>query len=347
MLYILSGPDDFTIARSLHEIKKQIGDEASLAMSTTTLDGKQVTPEQLKTVCETLPFMTAKRLVIVEGLLARFEPRRQPRTQTARTAKQTTLPEWKDPEKQKRFIVSMSSMPESTILVLVDGEIKSANPILKGLAGKGTAKSFPFIKGASLTQWVQKRVDAERGSIAPRALALLARLVGGNLWTMAGEIDKLVLFASGRRIEEEDVKTMVGYAQQTTVFIMIDAVLDFKAEPAEQSLQKLLQDGTAPAQLLALLARQVQLIVRARELRSHRKSSTEIQQILGVPEWVLRKTLEQAGRHSLPRLRDVYHYLLNTDLAIKTGQYDAELAMTILVAELSQRATRRIPHTVS
>ena len=51
----------------------------------------------------------------------------------------------------------------------------------------------------------------------------------------------------------------------------------------------------------------------------------------------MRKTLEQASRFSLPRLREVYHHILDTDLSIKTGRYDAELALTILVAELGQR----------
>jgi len=68
-------------------------------------------------------------------------------------------------------------------------------------------------------------------------------------------------------------------------------------------------------------------------------SRTEIQSKLGVnSEYVVRKTLEQASRYSLPRLREVYHRLLETDLSIKTGKYDAELALNILVAELSRRA---------
>ena len=34
-----------------------------------------MTLDQLKTVCETLPFLAERRLVIVKGLLKRFEPR--------------------------------------------------------------------------------------------------------------------------------------------------------------------------------------------------------------------------------------------------------------------------------
>ncbi|GAI39824.1 unnamed protein product, partial [marine sediment metagenome] len=54
-------------------------------------------------------------------------------------------------------------------------------------------------------------------------------------------------------------------------------------------------------------------------------------------EFVWRKTLEQASRYSLERLTELYHKLLEADLSIKTGRYDGELALNILVAELCQQ----------
>ena len=119
---------------------------------------------------------------------------------------------------------------------------------------------------------------------------------------------------------------------------MVDAILEFKSELAEQLLQHLLQRGAAPVYLLFMLSRQVQMIVRARELRNQRKSNIDIQNRLGLTsEFALRKTLEQASKYSLSRLKEVYSHLLETDLSIKTGKYDAELALALLVTELCQR----------
>ncbi len=337
LLYILSGQDDFSLARSLEEIKKEIGDPATLEVSTTTLDGQQLTLDQLRTVCETVPFLSGKRLVIVRGLLGRFEPQNRARRQRKTTRandRQDVHKSWSD---------YIGRIPDSTVLVLVEGRITSSNPLFKELASKSMVKTFPMLKEPRLREWVQKRVAEEGGSISPRAASLLTKLVGSNLWIMTSEINKLVLFAPDCRIEEEDVKTVVSDAQQTTVFNMVDAILEFKAELAEQSLQHLLQRGAAPAYLLFMLSRQVQMIVRAGELRNQRKSSIDIQNKLGLTsEFALRKTLEQASRYSLPRLREVYHHLLETDLSIKTGKYDAELALNILVAELCQRGKTRL-----
>jgi DNA polymerase-3 subunit delta len=181
-------------------------------------------------------------------------------------------------------------------------------------------------------------VAEEGGSISPQAAGLLVRLVGGNLWVMANEIKKLVLLASGRRIEEEDVSLVVSHGQEANIFAMVDAILESRAKVAEQLLQQLLQKGAAPAYIMVMLSRQVQMIVRAKELIKQRKSEGEIQGRLGLTsEFALRRTLEQTSGYSPQRLKEVYHKLLETDLSIKTGRYDGELALTILVAELCQR----------
>ena len=332
MLYILWGQDDFSLHQSLEEIKRGIGDQAILAANTTTLDGQQLTLDQLRTVCETVPFLAERRLVIVRGLLERFEPRGK----SSRQRKVTHVTDQQD--EYKSLGAYISKLPGSTILVLVEGRITSKNPLFRELSGKAEIRSFPLLREAKLRQWIQRRVTDEGGSISPQAVDLLTKLVGGNLWIMSNEINKLVLFTSGRRIEEEDVKVVVSYAQQANVFAMVDAILEFKAGVAEQSLQQLLQRGAAPAYLLVMLSRQVQMIVRAKELRKQGKPKLEIQNRLGLTsEFALDKTLEQASRYPWERLRQVYHKLLEADLSIKTGKYDGELALNILIVELAQR----------
>ena len=331
LLYILLGEDDFSRYQSLEKIKRSVGDQELLSANTTTLDGQQVTLSQLSTVCETLPFLAERRLVIVKGLLERFERKSKPRRKKP--------PHVPDQQNEYKLIADhINKMPDSTILVLIDSGISSHNPLLRELSDKAEVKSFPPLRGAKLRQWVQGRVKEEGSSISPEAVELLARLVGSNLWIMANEINKLVLFTSGRRIEEEDIKTVVSYVQQASVFTMVDAILEFKAGVAEQALQQLLQRGAAPAYLLVMLARQVQMIVRVRELRNQGKTKIEIQNKLGLTsEFVLHKTLEQAERYTLERLREIYHQLLETDLSIKTGKYEDELALNILVVELCQQ----------
>lgn len=331
MLYILLGQDDFSLGHSLEEIKRSMGDQTLLEANTTTLDGQQLALDQLRTVCETVPFLAERRLVIIKGLLERFEPKGK----SSRRRKNTHITNQQD--EYKSLAACITKIPDSTILVLIDSKVGGKNPLLKELSSKAEVKSFPLLRDAKLRQWIQRYVAKEDGSISPQAVNSIAKLVGSNLRIMANEITKLLLFTSGRRIEEEDVDMLVSYAQEANVFTMVDAILSFKAKVAEQSLQQLLQIGAAPAYLLVMISRQVQMIVRARELRNQRESEIEIQNRLGLTsEYALHKILDQADRYPLERLKQVYNKLLEADLSIKTGKYNAELTLNILIAELCQ-----------
>lgn len=332
-MYILSGEDDFSIARELDNIKKSIGDPEMLATNTSLLDGKQVTADELRTICESAPFLSEKRLVIVQGLLERFAARTP-----ANRSKNIKKPE-PHPTGHEPFADFLIKLPESTVLVLAENELKESNPLLKLISFKANLKSFPLLKAPELRQWVNKHLAEESGKISPQALNLLIRLIGSNLWVMSGELNKLVSYANGRQIEEKDVKALVSYTQQTSVFSLVDAIMDFNAREAETLLQQLLQKGATASYLLAMLYRQMRLIVRTRELKRLGLKESEMRQRLGVAsEWAVRKTLEQTNRYTMPRIKQVYQQLLDTDIAIKTGKYNEELALSILVAELCQRA---------
>ncbi len=331
MLYVLMGQDEFSLGEALEELKRGIGDQSVLAVNTTVLDAQQVTLARLSTVCETVPFLGERRLVIINGLMGRFE------TKNRSGGRKKATPATNQEDAYKAIAAYLTQLPDSATVVLVDGEIGRNNPLLRELSGKVEIRLFPRLRDSQLRQWIERRIKAEGGTASSQAVNLLSRLVGSNLWVMASEINKLVLFTAGRRIEEDDVKMTAGYAQEASVFAMVDAILEFRAGIAEGLLQRLLREGAAPPHLLVVLSRQVQRIVRVRELSRQGQSKAQIQQRLGlISEYALRKVLEQAGRYPLVRLKGVYQKLLEADLSIKTGKYDGELALNILVAELCQ-----------
>ncbi|MGD1118254.1 MAG: DNA polymerase III subunit delta [Dehalococcoidales bacterium] len=333
MLHIFCGEDDFSVRRALEDIKKSAGDPTSIMTNTTVLDGRAVTVEQLRAACETMPFLAEKRLVIIEGLLARFEPKGRPaRKKTARPSPQE--------EAYKPLAEAIKKLPPFTELVLIDGEINPRNPLLLEIMPQAKIKSFPLLKGEQLKEWVAKRLAAQgkAGGISAKALTLLVRLVGSDLWTLSNEIEKLIAYTGGRAIEEADVKAVVSSAEEASVFAMVDAILELRVGAAQETLQQLFRQGMAPAQILVMLARQARIIFLMKEMREHGKSRAEIQSKLGLrQDFILRKAWEQADSYSPARIRDVYHQLLDTDIAIKTGRMDGELALDVLIAQLGQR----------
>jgi len=249
LLYILSGEDDFSVHGALEEIKKGLGDRDMLSANTTVLDGAQLTTDELQPVCATVPFLAENRLVVVKGLLGRFEPKAGGGGRKKAAAKASRKDEC------QAFAGCLTETPDSTVVVLVDGKLGGANPLRKALAGKATLKNYPRLRKPELKDWIEKRVKLGGGDISPMAVGLLVSHVGGNLWAMSSEIEKLLLFASGRGIEAEDVEKIVSHAREVNVFAMVDAILEFKARAAEQSLHSLLQRGAAPGYLMGCRCR--------------------------------------------------------------------------------------------
>ncbi len=327
MLHVLYGQDGFSLTQALDNIKAGLGDQEMMAASTTRLEGRGLTLDELKNNCGALPFLSSHRLVIVDGLLSRFEARqRRPRSGKARS--ESGPGEWAG------LADYIRQMPATTVLVLVDGPVKEGNPLLKQLSPLGEVKVFPLLKGRQLKGWIQQRVREEGGNITPGAVDLLAEFIGGDLWALKGEIQKLLLYSQGRPIHEDDVRQLTTYFQEASIFALVDAVAEGRSEPAQRTLHRLYDDGIEPMHILAMIHRQFRLIALAKDLEPG-LSRLQIQERLGLTGYPLDKTLRQARLYDLAGVRRAYDRLIQTDLAIKTGKYGDKLALELLVTELA------------
>ncbi len=328
MFYILYGEDDFSIHQALGEIKEGLGDVGTLAVNTVSLDGEHLTLNELRHNCNTVPFLAPYRLVVVKGLLKHFEPGASKlHPGRAITKTDDKLKEWKD------LASYTKQMTPTTALVLIDGKLNKQNPLLKELSPLAKLRVFPKLHGKRLAAWIQQWVTGKNGAITPEATNLLAELIGGNLWAMSNEIDKLLLYAQGCNIEENDVRQLVSYAQEANIFALVDAALERRPEVAHRILHRLYQEGASSAYVLVMITRQLRLIVQTKELSS-RLSPSQIQAKLGLKSYALDKTLDQAKSYNFERIKQAYSRLLETDVHIKTGKYNDQIALELLIAEL-------------
>jgi DNA polymerase-3 subunit delta len=328
MLYILYGQDDFSLNQAVKEIKAGLGDWEMVATNTTNLEGQHLALGELRNKCGAAPFLCSHRLVIVDGLLGRFEVK-QSRPRSGKGKSGDGLGEWEG------LASYIKQMPETTVLMLVDEEVKGQNPLLKKISSLAEVMAFPLLRGRDLKIWIRQRVKGEGGDITPQAVNLLAELIGGDLWAMDGEIQKLLLYSQGRPISEDDVKQLVSHVQEANIFALVDAVAEGRTELAQRILHRLYDEGVAPTYILVMITRQFRLIAQARDLEPG-LSRLQIQDRLGLKSsYSLDKTLSQAKLYDFEGVKRAYDKFLETDLAIKTGKYSDKLALELLVTELA------------
>ncbi|MDE3096971.1 MAG: DNA polymerase III subunit delta [Chloroflexota bacterium] len=331
MIHLLHGSDGYRIRHALREIRAQAdAGDGMLDANTTVLDGTSLTPGELLAHAQAVPFLASARLVIVEGLLAQIGGGRR-----GRRGKKATdggpLAAWEAAAAQ---LADAATMPASTTLVFVEGELAKTNAAFPIFAPIAHAVQYDKLAKDELPGWIQRAADARGLRLAPRALAAIARLTAGDLWTAENELDKLAAYAAGDVVDEDVVSRVVSSAQVARVWDLGDAVVAGDERAALTSMRALLDEGQAAPLLMFMLVRQYRQIAIVKDMRDRRARQDEIARAAGIPGFRINAVSALASRYTWPLLREAYGALLDSDLAVKRGLRDDEASLQLLVHEL-------------
>jgi DNA polymerase-3 subunit delta len=97
----------------------------------------------------------------------------------------------------------------------------------------------------------------------------------------------------------------------------------------------MLDAGEAPLYLLAMLARQIRILIQVKDLQGRGLGKNEIAGELRLHPYVVEKGMAQAWNFSLSQLEAAHHNLVETDWAIKTGGLEDLVALDLLVVNLT------------
>ena len=329
MIYSLSGDDDFTIRETLARMKESVGTPDVRDVNILTLDSN-VSLDEFMANASTVPFLADKRLVLVEGLLSKFERRSGARSGSGANGRKE-LSEW------ERLPMVLADVPETTDVVFVDGRLSASNPLLKLIQERVTANTYNPPGPRELRMWIADRARSEGAEIDGQAVQVLAETIGSDLPVMASELRKLALVAAGRAISADDVDRMVSYSQESSIFASVDAIVEGRVSEALGLVHGLLEAGSPTGYILTMVARQVRLLILAKEIGARRLSMGEASQRLRLSGYPLRKTLFQADRFSMERLVEIHSMLLEADLAMKSTGADDELILDTLIADIASQ----------
>ena len=327
--------DDFLIAEALKELRDGVGPDELRDANSHRLAGADASPQEVQAICNAVPFLAEYRLVIVEGLLGRFEsgpPRRGARggRQGSPSSRASTTG-WDD---MARYI--SNDMPPTTMLAFVDERVSRSNPMLTILKPAAAVKELTTPSGEALARWIKERAASKGAQITPGAIRLMSQFVGGNLRVLDGELEKLSLYARRpveRPIEDSDVRALVSQAREANIFAGVDALMDGRSGPALQNIQQLRSDGADFSYIVAMTARQLRLVALAKDLLDRGHKQAELGSKLGIrQEFAVRRTADQAKKRSWSGIRQLYGKLLETDLAVKEGRLDEDVALELLAS---------------
>ncbi|MCL2001522.1 MAG: hypothetical protein FWG74_08820, partial [Planctomycetes bacterium] len=218
--------------------------------------------------------------------------------------------------RERVFLESVERKSASIWLVLESSQLLRNRILGKRLAASAFLIPCPVPTHFEIPGWLDERAAGLGKRLDTMAKELLVRAHGPDPGTLAGEIEKLALYANGNDdIDVGMVREFLTGSVEFAVFSLTNAIESRDREQAVFFARRIAlqgmrdqrgrrEDGERSAhRALAMLAGTVQGMLRAKVALARRLSAGDFAAEEALSHWRAGKLLEAAGRFSMPELR--------------------------------------------
>lgn len=320
-IYLCYGPEKFLANQFIDAIvDKLIGSEGK-DMAITRYDLAETPLETVIEEAETLPFLVPYKIVIANNALL------------FTGAKESNKVE----HNVDRLIQYMKSPVDySVIIFTVDAEkLDERKKIVKAFKESNYNVPFLPLSPEDLVQWTKRRASKQSINMTDAAADQLILYTGGNLHTLAAELEKCFLFlGEGGELTTEVVDELVTRSTEQNVFILIEDIVQGNLPRAFTIFHELLKQKEEPIKILILIARQFRIILQVKELTSQSYSQGQIASQLGLHPYAVKIAAGQGNRYKMDDLYRIMGQLADLDYGMKTGQKDKVMGLELFLLGL-------------
>lgn len=281
-------------------------------MNTHFFDGKDISVDQIIDLAETLPFLAEHRVIFInESGLFRSGG-----------------------EKMAEYLAAPN---ESTIFIFTESEVDKRSKLYKTVQSKGHAAEFVTQDEAYLMRWVAGVLAREGKKIKESTVRFLLTKAGTDMDNLRSELDKLISYCMDREVvTEEDIEAICTTRINNQIFDMVSAVADRQQKKALELYYDLLALKEPPMRILSLIARQCNLLLQAKELKSKGYDNKTIGSKIGLPPFIVQKYLNQAARFKVSSLKKALRQCVEAEEAVKQGRLSDRMSIEILILTVLQ-----------
>ena len=316
-VYCFYGPEAFIRRSAVAKLREKVLMPGLESMNETVLSAP--TAQQIIESCETLPMMSDYRLIIVRDCALAQSGKAKDEAQES-----AALCEY------------LPRVPESTCLLFDLGEgVDKRKKLSQALMKLPGAVSFDALDDAQLARWMGQTLRPLSKKMDRAACEALSFTSGRDLTMLSGELQKLAAYVGERaEITAQDVEQVATHTAECTVFAMVDAITERRAQQAFELLGVLLQGGEQRIGILAMITRQYRQMMHLCALLRERVPQAQQAKLLGVPPFALTRLSRQVGKRSYEALRGCVEACVQADYDIKRGALREEAALERLMLYL-------------
>lgn len=312
--YLLYGEEAY-LRRQYRDNLKQALVPVDDTMNCSVYSGKDINVNEVVDMAGTMPFFAERRVIIVEN------------SGFFKTGC------------NERLIELIKNMPETSHLIFVESEVDKRNKLYKAVTANGYAALCEVQDEATLRKWILGLLKKENKQITADAMNLLLDKTGTNMENIKREVEKLVCYKYyDEGITAQDVEELCTIQLQNRIFEMVEAVAARNQKTALALYYDLLALKEAPMKILALIARQFNMLLQVKEMKQKGYPESTIAQQTGLNAYFLKKKyIPQAAQFQLSKLEEALRMCVEADERVKTGKMPDILSVELIIVGLSAK----------
>ncbi len=325
------GKEDFLIQWAKKQIIGHFIHESTKALDLTLLEEGHRGVEKIIEVGETLPLFSKRKVLILENFSPLLGKREVGFTD----------------ENLERLVAFFRRLPSTTQVVLTagalpDGPRQRKKPaFFQQLEDVGTGYHFDALGMDDLKKFIAKRLSQHQKKASTAVIdelitqsGYLNEAVDYQLAHLEKDLDKIVALSSEEIITQEDIDGCVSDHLEHNTFKMLDAISNNRKDEAFRLVHDLLHSGVNEFLLLGNIISQLEIMLQVKELRNEGHHLKQMQSILSIHEFRIKKALKFATGYSEEKLARMLMRALEMEQEMKSGRLKKQYAMEILIGEI-------------
>lgn len=308
-VYLLYGEERYLRKQYTDRLRKAMCNEDD-QMNTHFYEGKDIPVGEIIDLAETLPFLAERRVIFISnsGLFK------------------------SGGEKMAEYLTAPN---DTTFFVFTESEVDKRSKLYKTVQSKGYATEFSMQDENTLKRWIGGILNREGKKITENTVQLLLTKTGTDMENIQMELEKLICFCMDKDvITNEDVEAICTNRVTNHIFDMISAIADKQQQKALQLYYDLLALKEPPMRILFLIARQCNMLLQVKEMKSRGYDNKVIGSKIGVPPFIAGKYVTQASRFKTSQLKRAVKQCVDAEEAVKSGRMNDMMSVEILIVSV-------------
>ncbi len=338
-IYLLHGQESYLLDRARELLKEQVV-TAFPELNYNQMDGENVTLEQLQNSCETFPFGSEKKLVVVRQPAFLKKSANKKEDQEDGESEDSTK---KDSGELKRYLEFFKELPDSCCLLLLHyGEIGKSKKITDAVSKDGAVYEFKKAEREELTRWIKNSFGRFHKKAGLKEIEFFIVMSGyldkntdKNLYDLENEIDKIAAFSGEQEeITQEHITAVMPKNLESDIFKLINNSAEKKVSESLSILSDFLMQGEEIFGILAMITKQIRTMIAVLELNSKGLDAKGAASRLKVHEFYAKNCLNHGRKIGMKNLIQGINNCVSTEMSVKSGKMDKRLAMEMLIINM-------------